>query len=332
MPKLFNPAQNFIASANNKTVENFPYHISNIWEPSSRIERITELLNSKKNHSVEDYKNYQNDFISPYAKMISGYILSAFSSAKINDPNLKLAIELFRNWDYKLEAKSQVPTIYTAFIHHFIKNILEDELGTDLLSEFVFVANVPYRIIQKFCESNSIFFDNLQTPQIETRDDIIRESLVDALKDLEEKHGKEIKYWQWGNIHKVTFKHMFSGASGLVDKLLNIGPFDIGGDGTTVFNTEYSFDRLFSSENNSLNSTRSKPFENVLGPSMRYIFDFSQPEYLHFILPTGQSGNFISEHYNDMSQMWLKGRYIKLPLSKEKFENISRDKMILMPK
>lgn len=332
MPKLFNPAQNFIASANNKTVENFPYHISNIWEPSSRIERITELLNSKKNHSVEDYKNYQNDFISPYAKMISGYILSAFSSAKINDPNLKLTIELFRNWDYKLEAKSQVPTIYTAFIHHFIKNILEDELGTDLLSEYVFVANVPYRIIQKFCENNSTFFDNLQTPQIETRDDIIRESLVDALKDLEEKHGKEIKYWQWGNIHKVTFKHMFSGTSGLVDKLLNIGPFEIGGDGTTVFNTEYSFDRLFSSENNSLNSSRSKPFENVLGPSMRYIFDFSQPEYLHFILPTGQSGNFISEHYNDMSQMWLKGRYIKLPLSKEKFENISRNKMILMPK
>src|SRR5690606_24352472 len=50
MPKLFNPPQNYIASANNKTVENFPYHISNIWEPSSRIDRITELLNSKKNH------------------------------------------------------------------------------------------------------------------------------------------------------------------------------------------------------------------------------------------------------------------------------------------
>ncbi|MFA7229248.1 MAG: penicillin acylase family protein, partial [Melioribacteraceae bacterium] len=31
MPKLFNPAQNYIASANNKTVRDFKYHISNIW-------------------------------------------------------------------------------------------------------------------------------------------------------------------------------------------------------------------------------------------------------------------------------------------------------------
>jgi len=72
MPKLYNPVQNFIATANNKTVENFKYHISNIWEPASRIERITELLKSKKNHSVEDYKKYQNDLESPYAKFLTG--------------------------------------------------------------------------------------------------------------------------------------------------------------------------------------------------------------------------------------------------------------------
>ncbi len=332
MPKLFNPPQNFIASANNKTVENFPHHISNIWEPSSRIERITELLNSKKKHSIEDFKKYQHDFVSPYAKTITGYILSAFSSAKINDPNLKTAIELFSNWDYKLDSKSQVPTIYTSFIHHLLKNTLEDELGEDLLSEYVFIANVPYRIIPKFFENNSRYFDNIKTTDIETRDDIIRSSLVDALNSLEKNIDTEIKNWQWGNIHKVTFKHMFNGASGLVDNLLNIGPFEIGGDGTTVFNTEYSFDRLFTSEKNKVNSSRSKPFENVLGPSMRYIFDFSEPDYLEFILPTGQSGNFISDHYNDMTQMWLKGKYIRLPLIEEKFESKAKHKMTFIPK
>ena len=70
MPKLFNPAQNFIASANNKTVQSFPYHISNIWEPSSRIERITELLKGKEKHSIEDFKDYQLDFVSKYAERI----------------------------------------------------------------------------------------------------------------------------------------------------------------------------------------------------------------------------------------------------------------------
>jgi len=40
IPSILNPAENFIASANNKSLKNFKYHISNLWEPSSRIDRI----------------------------------------------------------------------------------------------------------------------------------------------------------------------------------------------------------------------------------------------------------------------------------------------------
>ena len=330
MPKLFNPSQNFIASANNKTVENFGYHISNIWEPDSRIQRITELLTSKKVHTVRDFKNYQNDFISPYAKMISSNIQAAFSGVKINDKKLKIALELFANWDYKLEAPSQVPTIYAAFIHHLLKNTLEDELGKDLLSEYVFVANIPYRIIPKFFENGSPFFDDVHTSQVETKDDIIRKSLVDALNDLEEKFGKDISTWQWENVHKVVFRHMFSGVSSFTDKLINIGPFGIGGDGTTIFNTEYSFDRLFS-QDYSVNGKRSEKFENILGPSMRYIFDFADPDHVNFILPTGESGNIMSGHYKDMTQMWLKGKYIKLPVNEDEFKAGAKYEMTLMP-
>lgn len=332
MPKLYNPPQNFIASANNKTVENFGYHISNIWEPSSRIERITQLLNSKEKHSVKDFENYQNDFVSPYARQITGYILSAFNSVKINDSNLKLTLELFENWDFKLDADSQVPTIYAEFLNQLLINTLQDELGEELLSEYVFVANVPYRIIPKFFESNSVFFDDVRTSQIETRDDIIRKSLVDALSVLEDKIGKDIKFWQWKDVHKVIFKHMFSGASGVLDKLINIGPFGIGGDGTTIFNTEYSFDRLITKDNDTKNSSRSERYENVLGPSMRYIFDFSNPDSVEFILPTGQSGNVMSDHYSDMTKMWLKGKYIKLPITEDKFESSVKHTLILLPK
>ena len=332
MPKLFNPSQNYIASANNKTVQNFRYHISNIWEPNSRIERITELLNSKPKHSVEDFEKYQNDFVSPYARELTHYILAAFKNVKVNDPNLKTTLELFENWDFNLEARSQLPTIYTRFIHFFLKNTLEDELGTDLLREYVFVANVPYRIIQKFLKEGSTFFDNIKTKQVETRDDIVRQSLVDALKDVEETMGDNMAYWQWGDIHKVTFKHMFSGFSGLLDKLINIGPFEIGGDGTTIFNTEYSFEKLFSKSQEPYKTLRSKSYENTLGPSMRYIFDFGDPDYMEFILPTGESGSFMSKYYDDMTQMWLHGKYIKLPLTVEKFIASAKHKMTLIPR
>jgi len=77
-PSLFNPSQGYIASANNKTIKDYPYLISNVWEPTSRITRITELLESKKKHSVDDFKKYQMDFFSHYAKKIVPFVLDAF--------------------------------------------------------------------------------------------------------------------------------------------------------------------------------------------------------------------------------------------------------------
>lgn len=67
--------------------------------------------------------------------------------------------------------------------------------------------------------------------------------------------------WQWGELHQIEFKHFFDGVNPVIDNFVNIGPFPIGGDGTTVFNTEYSF---------------TEPYLNKLGPSMRYIYDFSE--------------------------------------------------------
>jgi len=333
MPELFNPPQNYIASANNKTLLNFKYHISNIWEPSSRIERITELLNSKRVHSKEDYKKYQLDFTSPYTKKLTHFLTAAFDSVKVTDKNLKLTLELFNNWNYEMNQGSQVPTIYSRFFQYLIKNIFEDEMGTDLLKEYVFVANVPYRIIPKLLEENkSSFFDDINTPEIEKRDDIIRKSLVDALTDLEKNYGNDEANWQWGDIHKVTFKHMFHGKSGLLDNIINIGPFSIGGDGTTIFNTEYSFPELFENNNDPTMTHRSEKYENILGPSMRYIFDFADPDHLEFIMPTGESGHFMSDHYKDMSDMWLKGKYIKIPLKEDEFAKRTVNVLKLQPR
>ncbi|MCX7798058.1 MAG: penicillin acylase family protein [Melioribacter sp.] len=332
MPKLFNPSQNFIASANNKTIMNFKYHISNIWEPSSRIERIIELLSSKKEHSSTDFKKYQMDIVSPYAKKISQYILSAFHNVKILDNNLKVVLELFDSWDYKLDQNSQVPTIYAVFLNYLIKNTFGDELGHDLLSEYVFLANIPYRKIIELLEGqNNSLFDNIKTQQVETKEEVIRKSLVDAISYLEKKLGSDISKWQWKNIHKVTFKHFFHGAANFIDDIVDIGPYPIGGDGTTIFNTEYSFVNTIKDKKEETEVLNAEPFENTLGPSMRYIFDFGNPDYLEFIMPTGQSGNIMSKHYKDMTLMWLKGQYIKVPLSIEEFKKKSKYKFILIP-
>ena len=116
-------------------------------------------------------------------------------------------------------------------------------MGEEQFNEFLFMANVPYRsVVQVLSDSTCSWFDNVNTKnKIETRDEIIRQSLSDALTELEIEYGKDLKNWQWGKMHKVTFKHAFSGVSSILDDFIDIGPYSIGGDGTTIFNTEYPF-------------------------------------------------------------------------------------------
>ncbi|MFA7289729.1 MAG: penicillin acylase family protein [Melioribacteraceae bacterium] len=332
MPKLFNPSENFIATANNKVDKNFPYHISNIWEPASRIERITELLTSKEKHTVKDFQLYQNDVVSPYARKITQHIINSFEGINIKDNNLGETIKLFKVWQYDFTANNQIPSIYTRFLEKLIQNIFLDEMGDDLLREFVFVANVPYRVLPDLLNNkNSPWFDNINTEEIETGDYIIRKSLADALSSLETEFGKDISRWQWGAIHKLTIKHFFSGQSTILDKIIDIGPYEVGGDGTTINNTEYSFSELSYGRQEGFGN-RSKPYETVLGPSMRYIFDYSEPDYIYLAMPTGQSGNFFSPYYKNLTTNYLNGNYYKLPIDYDLFKSNAKFNFKLIPK
>lgn len=317
MAVVFNPSDNFFATANNNLFPNFKYHISNLWEPSSRIDRINFLLRQKEKHSVKDFQTYQMDQTSEYAKQVVPHILEAFSTTKVKDKNLEESIELLEKWDYQMSAYNQVTTIYQVFLKYLLRNIYLDEMGEDLFNKFLFIVNVPYRSLLKVLQSDSRWFDDINTSQVENKNFIIRKSLSDALTYLEKKFGKDLSSWQWGRIHKVTFKHPFSGAFDPIDNFINIGPFEIGGDGTTIFNTEYPFAKSIEE----FSAFRHEEFENVLGPSMRFIFDFANPDEIFLTLITGQSGNLFSEHYSDMSELWLEGKITRIKTDRQSFES-----------
>ncbi len=295
MPKLYNPPANYIASANNKTVKDFKYHISNIWEPSSRINRITEMLQGSELLDENHFRDIQMDFKSPYARKIVSRLLKAFENASINESNLNISLNLLKDWDLVMDKYAQAPAIYLVYFQHLLKNIFMDEMGENLFKEYIFIANVPYRMIEEICDGKYVtWIDDVTTEQRETLNEIIRKSFIDALDELETMFGTDLADWQWMNLHTITFNHMFSGQWSLLDKLVNVGSYSISGDGTTVFNTEYSF---------------TDPYKVKLGPSMRFIHNFSNPGYSKYILPTGQSGHILSGHYSDMTDKWLNGEY-----------------------
>lgn len=324
LPMLFNPPENYIASANNKTVKDFKYYISNMWEPSSRIERITELLTSKPKQSVKDFMSYQTDFVSPYARKMTAYILDAFKNVKVTDSNLNTALNLLSKWDFKMDQYAQTPAIYEVFLKKLLEYVFLTKMGKELYDEYVFVQNIPLRTIMQLMDSpDSYWWDDPSTYRIENRDEVIRKSMDDALTELEKKLGKDPAGWQWGNLHYVVFKHAFSGVSSLLDKVIDIGPYEIGGDGTTIFNTEYPFTIGL----DKFPRFRHGEFENNLGPVMRYIYDFSKPDQMKLILATGESGNVMSKHYKDMTNMWLNGKYLTIRTGTNSIES-SKNKLL----
>lgn len=312
LPKFFNPTNNFIATANNNVQKNYQFYISNIWEPESRIQRINELLKYKKKHSVEDFMSYQNDKKSNYAYELKKYILEAFHNTKISDENLNNALDMLKNWSGNMEKNNPVSAIYEIFFNKFIENIFLDELGPELFNEFKFTKNLVHQSVKYIIENPyNIWFNNVNTSTIENRNQIIRKSFTSALDFLEKEFGSKIIEWQWGKLHKINIKHILSGNNSFIDKFINLGPFEIGGNGTSLFNTEYLND---------------SSYDAIIGQSVKFIYDFSEKENFYYILPTGQSGHPMSKHYNDMTTKWIQEEYNIFIINKDfvKSSNFNR--------
>ena len=81
--------------------------------------------------------------------------------------------------------------------------------------------------------------------------------------------------------------------------LLNVGPLRMAGSQMTVNKAEYRFD---------------EPFDSVVGPSTRQLVDMSDPLHSLSVITTGQSGQPMSAHYNDQTELWRNGLYHQMSM------------------
>jgi penicillin amidase len=295
LPHLFNPPEGYIASANNKIVDDsYPYHISDLWEPAARIVRLNEVLGSQTRFSVQDCERLQNDAFSHQAKRMMPYVLAACQDSSFAPPDREILLEYLKNWNFIFTKEDIATTIYQEFFVTLLQKMYKDEMGDSLFHDWVLLGNIPIRVTTGLVEEGtSSWFDNVRTDSIETRDQILRESMTDALAALRVRIGPHMKEWRWGTLHTVTLEHPFGRAKPL-DRLFNIGPFPSGGGSTTLSSGEYSFN---------------DPFAVTVGPSFRQIFDLGDAGSWRSILPPGQSGQVFHPHYSDQTQLWLNGAY-----------------------
>ena len=74
-----------------------------------------------------------------------------------------------------------------------------------------------------------------------------------------------------------------------------------------------------------------KSIEMTLGASVRRIIDLSDLRSTRSVLPTGQSGNPISPHYGDQTNMWLNKQYRIFYQGEDIAEKANVNTMKLLP-
>ena len=316
-PMAENPSWNYVYSANNQ-----PDSIANMLYPGyylseDRAKRIVTLLDQKNNWNKQTFGAMINDVTSAVAPNNIKEFTSImdFNSFNKNEQN---AIDMLQLWDGSNNMNEIAPTIYNKWIYLYLKNTFEDELGEQLFSQLMKTHLMKRMIAEQLQKENSIWWDDVSSvDKTETKKEILSNSLKEAVASLEMQLGNEMSSWNWGKVHTLEHKHPLGTVAALKD-YFNVGPFPMNGAREVINNTSYRYN------NSGLYNVGS-------GPSTRRIIDFSDIENSMSILPTGQSGNPFSEHYQDQADMYNKGEFRKMKMNKKEIIS-SSTKLIILPK
>jgi acyl-homoserine-lactone acylase len=334
-PAAKNPAKGYIGTANHRTIPiDFPYTISSSWYYPDRAQRIDEMMAGVKDYTVENAKAMQRDVKSPFVDVLKAALLDEqtvqeMRSVWANSPkkqSAEKALEILRNFDGYMKTDSQGAAIVGSFMFALNKNLFADELGG--------TESRAYKsLMEAFLLKYSALHDHLtergkQSPFWKgKRNQIIAQTMLDAIDVLEDKCGKDPETWRWGKMHTYFWKTdatMFADHMGFVEKTgvkflsgyFDRGPFPAPGDHTTLNVTGHHL---------------GKDFDVWLIPEMRLIADFGSDEPLIGINSSGQSDNPSSPFYDDGITAFREGKYQPFPFKPENVQKQYTKVLTLLP-
>ncbi|KAB2336847.1 penicillin acylase family protein [Cytobacillus depressus] len=311
LPFEFNPERGWVASANEMNLpEDYAYEKYKLgfeWSFPFRSQRIAEVLSSKKKVGIDDSLRLQTDYLSIPGRRVTSLV----SNLESNDKKLKEALKMLRKWDGNLDVDSSAGALFEVWYQHHLRQAVVGQILSKEAAKKVGSGDPV--VLLNLLENPDQRFGN--EPK-KTRDEILLNSLKDAIKHVEELLGPNMNRWKWGDLHHVYLEHQLSN---LVDdklrKKLNVGPVPRGGSGDTVGAATY-------------NTTN---FRQTSGATYRMVLDVGNWDNSIAVNSPGQSGDPRSEHYADLFNKWANDEAIPLLYSRKKIEGATKERIILLP-
>ena len=320
-PQMINPKSGVIITANNlptaNEIESIP-RLDGYFRSTDRAHRIYQLLDKQETWSTEELKKIQNDDFLFSGLGIKNEIITALKPLAGQFLNAESkAYELLKQWDGYMPIGSKGASIFQLTIYHVLKTALEPTLGKDYfriymnnLDHWDFFKNLIYKKIVPF-----------QGDSLKIKENVINELIyngfVNAVDEIKDKLGDDINNWDWGNIHTITYEHPLGKLSPL-DYIFNLGPFPIPGANNVI--------------NKSMSTPGNHDYKVSSLPSTRRLIDIGSPENSYSVIPSGNSGNFWSNHYDDQLNLFINGKYRKINFSNEQINRNLSHELLLTPK
>ncbi len=321
-PQAINPPWNYVYSANNQpdTIAGKLY--PGYYLPENRAKRIEQLLAPKNDWDRKAVEGMITDVNSSVNASIVANLMKSVQMERLSamqKSELKNLIE----WGGDYPLNSIGATIYHRWMYWFLKDTFEDELETALFDQFMTTHFHKRLIAPMAAKEQSVWWDNVFTKDVkETKANIVQASLEKALASLEKDFGLDHSTWTWDRVHTLEHPHPIGAAKVPFDalrKLFNVGPFPVPGSREVINNLAFAHNR-------------EGKYSVGAGPSTRRVIDFSDIENSQSILPTGQSGNPLSPHYQDQAKMFVKGEFRPMMLNEKGIKENAKSVLIFEPK
>ncbi|HUF39319.1 MAG TPA: penicillin acylase family protein [Anaerolineales bacterium] len=316
MPWSMDPETGYLATANNQPRRDGdgPY-LGRDWV-GYRLARILEILGERDDWDLEKTRSAQLDQVVLPWRQVREMILAA----PVRTSAARQALEILEDWDGIAAADSAGAAVYEFFMiamAHMLAEAKAPKSGKAVLGQgfslmfpdsFFYARHIP-RIVDLLRERPDGWFEAGWDMAVERGLERAHAKLVEAL-------GSDPAAWRWGAVHRLVLTHRL-GIVFPLNRILNRGPYPIGGDHQTV-NQAGRKVGLYGS--------------NVTGmANLRMAVEVGDWDRNYFILAGGQSGNPLSPHYDDQLKLWLEGKTIEIGWTEEAVEGRVKEVLILSP-
>ena len=167
-------------------------------------------------------------------------------------------------------------------------------------------------------DPTSAWWDDRETPEVETRDDILRLAIMEARDELTRLRHLDPDQWTWGHLHRMDLHSSTLGESGVapVEWLVNSDGYEVGGGSSIVNATSWD---------------AREGYGVTAAPSMRMVVSLGDLDQSRWVNLTGVSGHPASPHYDDQTELWVDGRYLPWPSSRDAVLDAAEDTLVLEP-